>query len=66
MKSDNEFDKQVDLEPSEFGPGDRPQPFWGINAKYTAIMFLASFPISAIAARIVYGQWPYWLRSFLE
>lgn len=63
---DKDFDKQVDLDPTEYRPSDQPEPFWGYAAKPTLILFLASIPISAIASLIVYGELPYWLRSFLE
>lgn len=61
-----DYDKFYDLEDSEYGPSDRPQPFWGINGKHTLILLLASFPISAVATWLVTGQFPYWVKSFLE
>ncbi len=60
-----DYDKQFDLEPSEYGPADRQQPFWGFNAKTVAILFVVGFLANAIATRIIAGYWPYWLRSLL-
>lgn len=66
MKPDDDFDKQFDLEPTEYREAERPEPFWGFNAKHTFILFAASFPIAAVASLIVYGEPPYWLRWLLE
>lgn len=64
------YDKQVDLHPTEFGPAERPEPFWGENAKDVAILLLTGFVVSTLAGRVIYGEWPYWLlpllRSLLE
>jgi hypothetical protein len=62
----DKFDKDFDLEPTEYRREDQPEPFWGYNARVTLILFVAAFPISAIAHLIVYGQLPYWLRPLLE
>jgi len=61
MKSGDEK-PVLDLERSEWGDADRRQPFLGVNGKHFIILFLASFPIAAIASLLVYGQLPYWLR----
>lgn len=65
MKSDDEFNKQVDLHPAEFGPIDRPEPFWGMNAKTLLILFVVGFVVNTLASRVIYGEWPYWLRPLL-
>lgn len=56
------FDKQFDLEKSEYRKSDAKEPFWGFNAVYVGIMLLLSLPIGAIASWLVTGQFPYWLR----
>lgn len=60
------FDKDFDLEPSEYRREDQPEPFWGRDAKYVGIMFVLAFPISAAAMWVVTGQFPYWLQPLLE
>jgi len=60
------FDKQFDLEATEYRREEQPEPFLGYNGKNVIILFLASFPISAVAVRIVYGQWPYWVGPMLD
>jgi hypothetical protein len=60
--SDDRFNKQFDLEPTEYRKSDVKEPFWGFNAAYVGIMLLLSLPIGAIASWLVTGQFPYWLR----
>lgn len=60
------FDKQFDLEPSEYRKSDAREPFWGFNGKDTLILFLTGLIVAPIATVLVTGQFPYWLRSFLE
>lgn len=64
--NDDKFNKQFDLEPSEYRPIDAPEPFWGINAKDTAILFLVAMVADVVMTRLVYGSFPYWVRPFLE
>jgi hypothetical protein len=59
------FDKDFDLEPTEYRREDQPEPFWGYNAKHIGILFALSFPIGAIMTRIIYGDWPYWVEPLL-
>lgn len=66
MKPDHEFNKQFDLEETEYRVGDAPEPFWGPEAKYVGIMFLLGFPVSALAALLVTGEFPYWLRNLIQ
>lgn len=63
--NDDKFDKHFDLEPSEFRELDVPQPFWGFNAKTTAILFLVGIISNVILTRLIYGSFPYWIQSFL-
>lgn len=65
MSKSGRFSKQIDLEPSEFGPIDRHQPFWGESAKYFALLFVVGFMVNTLASRLVYGEWPYFLRWLL-
>lgn len=60
------YDKQFDLEPTEYRKSEAKEPFWGFNAVYVGIMFALSFPIGAIAMWLVTGQFPYWLQPLLE
>ncbi len=60
------FDKQFDLEPTEYREESQPEPFFGYNALYVAIMLALSFPITATAMWLVTGQFPYWLLPLLE
>ena len=64
--NDDRFDKQFDLEPTEYREESRPEPFWGFNAKHTLILFALGFPVSAVAIWLVTGQFPYWLMPLLE
>lgn len=69
MKPDDEFNKQFDLEQTEFRRSEAREPFWGFGAPilvYGLIMVALSLPISAAATWLVTGQFPYWLRPFLE
>jgi hypothetical protein len=66
MKSDDDFNKHFDLEPTEFRGEARPEPFLGYNGKIVLILFAASFPIGAIATWLVTGQFPYWVKPILE
>lgn len=61
----NRYDKQLDLDPSEYGPGERKQPFWGYNAKTIGILFVVGFIASQFAGWLVYGDTPLLLRPFL-
>lgn len=61
----DKFDKQFDLEPTEYREESKPEPFFGYNARYVGSMFLLSFPIGAIATWLVTGQFPYWLQHLL-
>ena len=56
------FDKQFDLEQTEYRKSEAPEPLFGYNALYVGIMFLLGFPIVAIATWLVTGQFPYWLQ----
>lgn len=60
------YDKQVDLEPTEYTYEGKHEPAFGPNALQFLIVFLLGFPVSAIMTFIVTGQFPYWLRSLLE
>lgn len=60
-----DYDKQFDLEPSEFGPADRQQPFWGLNAKTFLILAIVGFIASQFAGWVVYGETPILLQPFL-
>lgn len=62
----DKFDKDFDLEPTEYRKAETPEPFFGFNAKPVLFLFLASFPISAAATWLVTGRFPYWLQHFLE
>lgn len=64
--NDDRFDKQFDLEPTEYREESQPEPFWGYNALYFVIMLALSFPIGAAATWLVTGQFPYWLKPLLE
>lgn len=66
MKPDEDFNKIFDLEPTEFRQEDRPEPFWGFNAKHTLILFAVGIIASVIMTRLVYGQFPYWFLPLLE
>lgn len=66
MKPERDFRKQFNLEPSEYGPEDRRQPFLGVNGKNFLILFVLSFPVSAVAMWLVTGQFPYWVKPLLE
>lgn len=66
MKPDDDFDKQIDLDGSEFRKSDEPEPFWGYNAKHTLILFIVGMVLTAILSRIIYGSFPYWLQPLLE
>ena len=66
MKPEDDFTKRFDLEPTEFRKEDQPEPFFGYNGKHTLILFLAAFPVVAIASWLVTGQFPYWVRPILE
>ena len=57
----DKFDKDFDLEPTEYRREDQPEPFLGYNGKEVIILFLASFPVGAVAVRVIYGEWPYWV-----
>lgn len=59
------FDKDFDLEPTEYRREDQPEPFLGYNGKYYLIMFALAWPIGAIVSYLVTGQFPYWLRPLL-
>lgn len=61
----DKFDKDFDLEPTEYREEHRPEPFFGYNAKTTLILFALGFPVSAFFTWLVTGQFPYWLRPFL-
>jgi len=63
---DDRFDKQFDLEPTEYREESKPEPFWGYNGRDTLILFVLSFPIGAIATWLVTGRFPYWLLPLLE
>lgn len=58
--------KDFDLEPTEYRKSDQPEPFLGYNGRTILILFLASFPIAAIATWLVTGQFPYWVQPVLE
>lgn len=60
------FDKDFNLEPTEYRKSDAPEPFWGFAAKDTLILLLTGLIVAPIATLLVTGQFPYWLRSFLE
>lgn len=60
------FDKQFDLEPTEYRKSDQREPIFGFNAKDTLILFLTGLIVAPIATVLVTGQFPYWLRSLLE
>jgi hypothetical protein len=60
------FDKQLDLESSEYRKTEAREPFWGFNAKHTLILFLAGLVVGPIVTRLVTGQFPYWVQHFLE
>lgn len=66
LTDDEQPPKILDLEPSEYGPADRQQPFLGVNGRYFLILFALSFPISAAATWLVTGQFPYWVKPLLE
>ncbi len=59
---DRDFDKQVDLDPSEYNYKGKREPAFGPGALPFAIMFVLSFPLAAIVHLVVYGTLPYWLR----
>lgn len=64
----NEDDKPpfIDLHESEWTREGKKEPFFGENGAQFLIMFLAGFPISALAALLVTGELPYYLRHFLQ
>jgi len=64
--NDDKFDKQFDLESSEYREGDAPEPFWGFNAKTTAILFIVAMLANVVMTRLIYGSFPYWVRPLLE
>ena len=64
--SDDRFNKQLDLEKSEYRKSDAKEPFWGFNAFPVLVVFLVSLIVGPIATRLVTGQFPYWVKPFLE
>ena len=66
MRQDDDYDKVFELEPTEFRHHDAPEPFLGFNGKYVLILFVAGFPIAAVATWLVTGQFPYWVQPVLE
>jgi hypothetical protein len=65
-KSDDEYDKQVDLEPTEYTYKGKHEPAFGPGAKPMLIMFAIAMVLGPVISRIVNGQWPYWVRPWLE
>lgn len=63
---DDDFDKQVDLDPAEWSRDGKYEPFFGPEGKGFLILFLLGFPVSAVATRIIAGEWPLWLLSLLQ
>ena len=66
MRPENQFDKVLDLEPTEYREASRPEPFFGPAGKPVAILFALSFPITALATVLVTGELPYWLKHLLQ
>lgn len=62
----NDEDKQIDLHPSEWHHEEKHEPVLGYNGLFFIIMFLLSFPITAIASLIVTGRLPYYLQHLLQ
>lgn len=60
------FDKQFDLEPTEYRQSEAPEPFWGYAAKNTFILFAVGLVVGPIATWLVTGRFPYWVQYFLE
>ena len=61
MKPDGDFDKQLDLEPSEYTYQGKHEPAFGPNAIAFVVLLVLSLPLSAIINYVVRGQWPYWV-----
>jgi hypothetical protein len=64
--SDDRFNKQFDLEPTEYRKADAREPFWGFNARDTLILFAVALVVGPIVTRLVTGRFPYWVQHFLE
>lgn len=56
----------IDLEETEWSSDEKHEPFFGPEAGGLFIMFLAGFPIAALATLLVTGELPYWLRHLLQ
>lgn len=61
-----DYDKDFDLEPTEWRKSDAPEPFWGFNAKVVGQLFLLGFVVNAVASTVVHGELPLLLRWLLE
>lgn len=63
------FDKFFNLEDTEYRKSDEPEPFWGPGGKDFAVNFvillIVGMATSAVLGRIIYGEFPYWLRPLL-
>jgi hypothetical protein len=64
--SDDRFNKHFDLEPTEYRKSDAKEPFWGFNAIPTIGAFLAALATAPFVTWLVTGQFPYWVKPFLE
>jgi hypothetical protein len=60
------FDKQFDLESSEYRKTEAREPFWGFNAIPTIGALLAGLITLPFATWLVTGRFPYWVQHFLE
>lgn len=56
----------VDLHPSEWTHEKKREPIFGPGGKPFVVLFLLSFPVSALATWLVTGQFPYWVKPVLE
>lgn len=60
------FDKQFDLEPTEYRKSAAPEPFWGFNAIPMIGSLLAGLISLPFVTWLVTGRFPYWAQHFLE
>lgn len=66
MPDDDRFDKQLDLEKTEWRKAEEPEPFWGFNAKSVLIMLVVGLAATVLASWLVTGRFPYWFQALLE
>lgn len=62
---DKDFDKQVDLDPSEYSYKGKHEPAFGRGALPFVVMLILSFLLAPIISYLVTGHLPYWVRPLL-